>query len=118
MVLLWIIIYQLLTLLTSLWRLLRRPRFPGACMAAIGISLICLSQFFYDPFRSPGEFPDTLGALALWFWLIPLTSIQLVLLGFVLVPGKEKVDERQESDRFGLPVFNESFLGRSDTDKL
>ncbi len=114
-----VIAYLLLVLLVPVWRLLRRPRFPGACLAAIEISFISLFLIFYEPYRiSTGDFPNTLAALELFFWLIVLIPIQLVLLGFTFAQRKEKEDDRHDSDRFGLTEFHESFLGRSNAEKL
>ena len=112
-----VVVYLLVTLLIASWRLLRLPRYPGACLGVIGISLfLTVYERYLMMAPSVGDF-DFSNEFAAFFGLVFLIPIQLVLLVFAVARHQEQDADSQSSTRFRLITFRESFLGRSKAEK-
>lgn len=110
-----LVVYLLLVPLIPVWRLLHRPRHPGACLGMVGISGICLVLIYYEPFRPPSYF-SWIGVL-IWL-LVLLLPTQLVLFVFAVTTQKEEQESRQNSDKMNLTSIREFVLRTSNADKL
>ena len=86
-------IYLCLVTPIAAFRLLHRPRFPKACLAAIGPSF-CLP--LYEAYLLLKPSGTILDLIEIWFWLVVSIPIQLVLLTLAFIPSKEQVNDSME----------------------
>lgn len=87
------IIYLCLVIPVAVFRLFHRPRFRGACLSAIAVSLgvpLYMTYLFAKPNGT------VLILVEIWIWLLASIPVQFVLLTLAFIPNKSQMDDPKE----------------------